>query len=67
MRTFNNYSPLLIAKYVAAFFKGHFSIQGLGTFQFDRGRVLIDNSTSDAQRVICKEINTSISAFKKSV
>lgn len=35
MRTFKKYAPMQIAKYVSAFFKGNFYIQGIGMFSFD--------------------------------
>lgn len=41
MRVFKNYAPKQIAKYVVAFFKGQFSIEGQGVFEFDAGRVVV--------------------------
>lgn len=60
MRTFVKYSPLQIAKHVAVFFKGQFSIAEQGTFQFDGGKVLINENSSELERKIGREINKMI-------
>lgn len=60
MRTFVKYSPLQIAKHVAVFFKGQFSIADQGTFQFDGGKVIINEHSSEFERKIGKEINKMI-------
>ena len=52
MRTFNKYSPLMIAKHVSSFFKGRFVIAEQGTFIFDGGKVVIDDNLSEHQKKI---------------
>ncbi len=60
MRVFKKYAPRQIAKYVCEFFKGTFSIQGLGLFSFDGGKVLINNEKDMQRLVVCREINSEI-------
>ena len=66
MRIFKKYAPLQIAKYVSAFFKGNFYIQGLGAFSFDGGKVIIEPFYDALKRKVGKEINMSIASFSKS-
>lgn len=63
MRTFRKYTPVMIAKHVASFFKGQFVIEEQGTFTFDGGKVIINEDSSEKQRVIGREINDLISDF----
>ncbi len=64
MRTFVKYSPLMIAKHVSSFFKGTFEIAGEGTsFQFDGGKVIIDQNSNELQRKVGKEVNKIIAGF----
>ena len=65
MRTFKKYAPMQIAKYVSAFFKGNFYIQGIGMFSFDGGKVIIDPSYEIPKRKIVSEINMSIASFSR--
>ena len=58
MRTFNKYSPLMIAKHVSSFFKGRFVIAEQGTFIFD-------DNLSEHQKKIGREVNDIISDFIK--
>ena len=50
MRVFKNYAPKQIAKYVVAFFKGQFSIEGQGVFEFDAGRVVVKVKMDEASK-----------------
>ncbi len=63
MRVFKNYAPKQIAKYVVAFFKGQFSIEGQGVFEFDAGRVVVKVKTDEEYKKICKEINEEATAM----
>ena len=63
MRTFIKFSPQLIAKYVASFFKGSFIVAEQGTFTFDGGKVIIDGSLTENQRQMGYEINRVIASF----
>lgn len=64
MRIFRKYAPVQIAKYVSAFFKGYFYIEGRGAFRFDGGKVVIEATQDAAMRRIGREINNSIAAFR---
>lgn len=57
MRIFKKYAPMLIAKYVSAFFKGKFEIEGQGVFVFDNGLVVIEEKQNIQLKKIAKEIN----------
>ena len=63
MRVFKNYAPKQIAKYVVAFFKGQFSIEGQGVFEFDAARVVVKVKMDDESKNICKEINEEATAM----
>lgn len=63
MRTFVKYSPLQIAKHVSVFFKGQFSIAEQGTFQFDGGKVIINEHSSELERKIGREVNKMITSL----
>lgn len=63
MRVFKNYAPKQIAKYVVAFFKGQFSIEGQGVFEFDASRVVVKVKMDEASKKICKEINEEATAM----
>lgn len=65
MRVFKNYAPKQIAKYVVAFFKGQFSIEGQGVFEFDAGRVVVKVKMDETSRKICKEINEEATAMSR--
>ena len=55
MRVFKNYAPKQIAKYVVAFFKGQFSIEGQGVFEFDAGRVVVKVKMDEASKKTLSE------------
>ena len=57
MRVFKNYAPKQIAKYVLAFFKGTFTIEGAGTFEFDCGRVIVRVKMDQKAVKMGREIN----------
>lgn len=67
MRIFKTYTPLLIAKYVSAFFKGEFMVQGFGVFSFDKGKVVIDSKLNALELAVCKEVNACIASFSRKV
>ncbi len=57
MRVFKKYMPKQIAKYVVAFFKGQFVLEGSGVFEFDCGKVITTVKMDQKSLKICKEIN----------
>ncbi len=57
MRVFKKYMPKQIAKYVVAFFKGKFVLEGEGVFVFDCGKVVSSVTVNKNAFKIIKEIN----------
>ncbi len=64
MRIFKHYAPRLIANHVISFFKGGFEVQGVGTFRFDFGKVIIEKDQDVRLREVSKEINSTILSLK---
>lgn len=60
MRIFKTYAPMQIAKYVRTFFRGEFTIQGLGVFRFEGGRIVGDQRQDATLRQITREVNALI-------
>lgn len=50
----------MIAKYVKVYFKGQFSISGLGDFVFDNGRVKVPVNSGQQLVDIANKINMEI-------
>ena len=67
MREFKKYAPNQIAKYVLSFFKGKFSIQDHGIFEFYDGKVVVLVSMDENCIKICKEINNAAKAMSNRV
>ena len=65
MRHFKFYSPVHIAKHVRAFFSGVFTIQGIGTFRFEFGRVIVEKSQELTLKQVAREINSLLQAQKQ--
>ena len=62
MRVFKKYAPVQIARHVVLFFKGRFSIQGMGEFVFDHGKVVVSDSdkVNFLRLKICHEVNKAV-------
>ena len=60
MKIFQRYNPLQIAKYVKTLFKGRLYIRGVGTFDFDKGRVLLPHVKDKQQLNVMSEINRQV-------
>lgn len=56
-KKFKSYRPLHIARYVKALFKGTFSVEGIGVFHFDQGKVLLPDLSNKKMTIMMKEIN----------
>ncbi|MDG3087025.1 DUF1107 family protein [Vibrio hannami] len=63
LREFTTYRPQQIAKFVLTLFKGTFSIAGVGTFYFDKGRVLLPDLEDRQMLTVRKEINLMIDSL----
>lgn len=61
MRVFKKYAPRQIANYVVSFFKGQFTIEGKGVFEFDCGKVVITVQMDENTMKMCREINDHVS------
>ncbi|WP_375752392.1 DUF1107 family protein [Vibrio sp. HN007] len=63
LREFSTYRPQQIAKFVLTLFKGTFSIEGIGVFYFDKGKVLLPNLKNRQMLTVRKEINQMIDSL----
>ncbi|MDB1122289.1 DUF1107 family protein [Vibrio algarum] len=60
LRVFSTYRPLQVARFVKTLFKGEFTIEGVGIFYFDSGRVLLPDLDDKKKLSIMKEVNFTI-------
>lgn len=60
MKIFQRYNPMQIAKYVKILFKGRLFIRGIGTFDFDRGKILLPAVRDKLQLNVMSEINRQV-------
>jgi len=63
LREFSTYRPRQVARFVKILFKGQFSIEGVGQFQFDQGKVLLPEVANKQKLSIFKEVNGTIAAL----
>ncbi len=59
-REFAVYRPRQVARFVKTLFKGQFTIEGIGAFTFDNGKVLLPDVCDRRKLSIFKEINQEI-------
>ncbi|BEU02860.1 hypothetical protein OAG1_16600 [Agarivorans sp. OAG1] len=65
MKIFSRYSPVKIARYVKAFFKGRLYIQGRGAYEFKNGKLeTLANHKTTKHRQTVAEVNQHIDEFK---
>lgn len=62
-REFSTYRPRQVARLVKILFKGQFTIEGIGQFQFDQGKVLLPEVSNKQKLSIFKEVNGTIAAL----
>lgn len=60
MRLFKRYSPSMIAKHVSRLFKGRIHIYGIGTFEFDNGKLILPECAEKRHFRAVKEVNQEI-------
>ncbi|WP_432453476.1 MULTISPECIES: DUF1107 family protein [unclassified Agarivorans] len=66
MKIFSRYSPVKIARYVKAFFKGRLYIRGRGAYQFQNGKLAtLPNYKTGKHRQTVAEVNQQIDDFRK--
>ncbi len=60
-REFNVYRPIQIARFVKTLFKGQFVVKGVGSFDFDQGKVQLPNIKDPHCLNVYREVNQAIS------
>ncbi|MEZ9004138.1 DUF1107 family protein [Vibrio splendidus] len=63
LRKFSTYRPHQVARFVKVLFKGQFTIEGIGEFRFDQGKVLLPEVSDKQKLTIFKEVNGTIAAL----
>jgi hypothetical protein len=63
LREFSTYRPRQVARFVKVLFKGQFSIEGIGEFRFDQGKVLLPEVTDQKKLNVFKEVNGTIACM----
>ena len=59
-RNFKAYRPLQVARFVKTLFKGNLHIEGIGTFEFDDGKILMPNQGTKKMLLVMSEVNQHI-------
>ncbi|MBB1314460.1 MULTISPECIES: DUF1107 domain-containing protein [Aliivibrio] len=59
-RNFKAYRPLQVARFVKILFKGQIHIEGVGTFDFDEGRILMPSLENKRMLSVMSEVNQHI-------
>lgn len=57
MKIFQRYNPLQVAKYVKILFRGRFYIKGVGSFEFDKGKILVPRIKDKQHYSVMSEVN----------
>ena len=63
LREFAVYRPLQVARFVKTLFKGQFFIAGVGSFDFDNGKVLLPDVKDHKRLTVFKEVNRVIASM----
>ncbi|MCG6275365.1 DUF1107 domain-containing protein [Vibrio vulnificus] len=63
LREFAVYRPRQVARFVKTLFKGSFSINGIGEFEFDNGKVLLPDTHNTQKLSVYREVNADINAL----
>ncbi|MFA1562528.1 DUF1107 domain-containing protein [Aliivibrio fischeri] len=59
-RNFKAYRPLQVARFVKTLFKGNLHIEGIGTFEFDGGKILMPIQGTKKMLLVMSEVNQHI-------
>ncbi|PQJ83512.1 DUF1107 domain-containing protein [Aliivibrio sifiae] len=59
-RNFKAYRPLQVARFVKTLFKGKLHIEGVGSFEFDGGKLLMPNNENKKMLSVMSEVNQHI-------
>ena len=60
LRNFKAYRPLQVARFVKTLFKGQVHIEGIGSFEFDGGKLLMPNKENRKMLSVMSEVNQHI-------
>ncbi|MFD2176467.1 DUF1107 domain-containing protein [Veronia pacifica] len=63
LRIFRQYRPLQVARHVKSFFRGRIYIQGVGAFEYDKGRLLPPVRKDKRSLAVMNEVNNQIKAM----
>ncbi len=64
MRLFKRYMPGMIAKHVSRLFKGRIYIYGIGSFEFDNGKLILPERAENRHFQTVKEVNLEIKKLR---
>lgn len=64
MRLFKRYTPGMIAKHVSRLFKGRIYIYGIGTFEFNYGKLILPEKAEKKHFQTVNEVNKEIIRLK---
>lgn len=59
-RNFKAYRPLQVARFVKTLFKGNLYIEGVGSFEFDGGKILMPKQENRRMLSVMSEVNQHI-------
>ncbi len=65
LRVFKKFTPVLIARRVRTLYRGRFSVQGIGTYEFDKGGVVPPRDADKRSLAVVSEINREIQRCKE--
>ncbi|MBJ7223679.1 MULTISPECIES: DUF1107 domain-containing protein [unclassified Brenneria] len=60
MRIFERYNPMKVAKYVKTLFRGRLYIKGVGTFEFDYGKIVLPKTQDRQHLLVMSEVNRQV-------
>ncbi len=64
MKIFQRYNPLQVAKYVKILFRGRLYIKDVGTFEFDKGKILIPRIKDKLHLSVMSEVNRQVTLMQ---
>ncbi|MCG7498714.1 DUF1107 domain-containing protein [Vibrio sp. Of7-15] len=60
LRIFKRYRPVQVARFVKTLFRGRIYIEGIGAFEFDKGRLLPPSKHDKRMLSVMSEVNKEI-------
>lgn len=65
MRLFKRYTPSMIAKHISRLFKGRIYIYGIGSFEFDNGKLILPERAERKHFQTVKEVNLEVMKLRQ--